>query len=500
MQAILRSSLHSNSSEDDCRNVIPKQERTQMTGPCSSRLTKRSLFLAVTLVLITACTSLAPAPPDREPAQLPGRFSIESQGISAWENWWEAWDNPQLEALISKALDNNLDIAGAWARLRRARALAEQAGSDLIPTLSLQGDASATRTYVDNSFKIENRSSNLGLQAGYELDLWGGIRSRAEAAALDVKAASEDLQAARISIAAETADAWLQVLALRREIQVLKEQIHINARLLDTLIFRLENGVASAADVTRQKQALEARRSALPGLSTQEKLTLHRLAVLTGQPDPELMEISGQDLPDSLPRPDSGLPSQLLMSRPDIRSAYLSLHSAGWDIAGTRAERLPQINISAAGNLSSPLLIPEWGDWLLRLGLNLAAPLMDGGRRLARVEQALAEQDLQAAEYAALVIGAVREVQDALAREQGQEETIQGISREKQAALEAADQSRLRYLLGQGEYTEYLDRLETLQNLERNLIQARADLLSYRVSLYRALGTGWKMAENITRQ
>ncbi|MCA1743117.1 MAG: TolC family protein, partial [Desulfovibrionales bacterium] len=297
-----------------------------------------------------------------------------------------------------------------------------------------------------------------------------------------------------ISIAAETAEAWLKLLSLRREKQVLKKQIDLSVRLLDTLIFRLEKGSATAADVTRQKQALESMSSALPGLSIQEKLTLHRLAVLTGRADPKTIEISGQELPDNLPMPDSGLPSQLLMSRPDIRSGYLSLHSAGWDTARVRADRLPQVNITAGSALSSPLLIPDWGDWLLRLGLNLAAPVVDGGLRLARVEQALADEDQQAAEYAALVLGAVSEVQDALAREEGQEKIIRGIHREKQAAQEAADQARLRYLMGQGEYTDYLSRLESLQSLERNMIQARAELLSYRVSLYRALGTGWKTA------
>ncbi|MFW5730703.1 MAG: efflux transporter outer membrane subunit [Desulfonatronovibrionaceae bacterium] len=466
-----------------------------MTDSCAYLGTGSSFLLALTLVLCTACTSLAPSSPDRDPVQLPRSFSLETQGIAGWENWWEAWDDPQLDALMSKALDNNPDIAAAYARLRRARALADQAGADRIPALTLEGESSASRTYTDNSFKTETRSSSLGLQAGYELDLWGRISSRAEAAALDLKAAREDLQVARISIAAETAETWIRLLALRREKQVLKEQIDVNSRLLDSLILRLEKGVATAAEVTRQKQALEAVRSALPALSTQERLTLNSLALLTGQADPELINISGQNLPANLPRPDAGLPSHLLMSRPDIKSAYLSLQSAGRDTARARAERLPQVNITARSLLSSPRLTPSWGDWLVRLGLNLAAPLVDGGLRLARVEQALAEEDQQTAEYAALVLGAVREVQDALAREQGQEKTIQGIEREMQAALEAADQARLRYLLGQGQYTDYLGRLESLQNLEQKLIQARADLLSHRVSLYRALGTGWKTAE-----
>ncbi|MFW6005792.1 MAG: TolC family protein, partial [Desulfonatronovibrionaceae bacterium] len=271
-----------------------------MTDSCAYLGTGSSFLLALTLVLCTACTSLAPSSPDRDPVQLPRSFSLETQGIAGWENWWEAWDDPQLDALMSKALDNNPDIAAAYARLRRARALADQAGADRIPALTLEGESSASRTYTDNSFKTETRSSSLGLQAGYELDLWGRISSRAEAAALDLKAAREDLQVARISIAAETAETWIRLLALRREKQVLKEQIDVNSRLLDSLILRLEKGVATAAEVTRQKQALEAVRSALPALSTQERLTLNSLALLTGQADPELINISGQNLPANL--------------------------------------------------------------------------------------------------------------------------------------------------------------------------------------------------------
>ncbi len=464
--------------------------------PTKFKTCTRFCILLYFLALAQACSPFAPQATDLEPVSLPEDFSLDYQGTQILDNWWESWESPELNSLVQKALDENFDLRSAWARLRQARALAERTGAGLWPEASLQGSLERSRTYQQGHLARDSEASSLGIQAAYELDLWGGIESERQARRLSAGAAYEDLQAAAASIAAEVTQTWIEVLALRQEIRVLQEQIEINQNLLSSQTLRLEKGMGTALDVTRQREILASSRADLPRLQSQERLGLHRLAVLTGGADPAGLEISSQELPRPIPRAKAGVPADLLQSRPDVRSAYLRLTSSGWDVARAKANRLPQLNISARGALSSEELSLAWGDWLYRLGADLTGPLFDAGYRRAELERALAEEDEQLAEYASVVLQAIQEVQDALAREKAQEERISRLNEQLQAARQARDQARLRYLKGQGDYLDFLIQLRSVQDLERRLVTARADLLIHRISLYRALGGGLQVSED----
>ncbi|MFO8031013.1 MAG: efflux transporter outer membrane subunit [Desulfohalobiaceae bacterium] len=455
----------------------------------------RSCLVLFFCSLVWGCSPFAPQGPELEPVALPEDFSLDYQGTQMLDNWWESWESPDLNKLVQEALDENFDIRSAWARLRQAQALAERAGAELWPEASLQGSLERTRTYQGQELVRDNESSSLGIQAGYELDLWGRIESKQEARRLEARAAYEDVQAAAASIAAEVVEAWVEVLALEQEILVLQEQIRINQDLLSSQVLRLEKGMGTGLDVTRQKEVLASSRADLPKLQSQKRLALHRLAVLTGRADPAGLRITARGLPRPVPRPEAGVPADLLESRPDVRSAYLRLASSGWDVAQAKANRLPQLDISARGALSSEELSPAWGDWLYRLGADLSATIFDAGYRQAEVQRVIAEEQEQLADYVGVVLEAVQEVQDALAREKGQEQRISRLKEELQAARQAKDQARLRYIKGQGDYLDFLTQLRSVQDLERRLVTSRADLLEYRISLYRALGGGLQKTE-----
>ncbi|MFP4588159.1 MAG: efflux transporter outer membrane subunit [Desulfohalobiaceae bacterium] len=456
----------------------------------------RSCLLLLLWVLLQACSPYAPQKKQLEPVPLPEEYSQEYQGSQVLEHWWESWQSPELNRLVQTALDENFDIRSAWARLRQARALAEQAGADAWPEANLQGSLERTRTYQDQEPVQDSESSSLGLQAAYELDLWGRISSEREARKLQAEAAYQDVQAAAVSIAAEVAKAWVQALALEQEIRVLQEQIEINSQLLAAQRLRLQKGMGTALDVSRQREVLASSRADLPNLEAQKRQALHKLAVLTGRADPGELSLESKELPSPMPRPRAGVPADLLISRPDVHSAYLKLASSGWDVAQAKARRLPQLDITARGALSSQELSLAWGDWLYSLGADLTAPLFDAGSREAEIQRLLAEEEEQVAEYAGVVLQAVQEVQDALAREKGQQERISRLKEELQAARQAREQARLRYIKGQGDYLDFLTQLRSVQGLERKLVTARADLLDYRISLYRALGGGMQGSED----
>jgi outer membrane protein TolC len=178
------------------------------------------------------------------------------------------------------------------------------------------------------------------------------------------------------------------------------------------------------------------------------------------------------------------------MSRPDVRAAYYQLRAADFEVSVARADRLPSLSLSARTAISSDDFSLAWGDWLTRLGTNFSAPLFDAGARKAEVERTRAVVDERLAEYTATVLEAIREVQDALANISGQEDRIAGLEDELRAAKQARDQARLRYLKGQSDYLNFVTQQRSVQTLQRNLVAARADLLSFQVALYRALGGG----------
>ncbi|MFW6325811.1 MAG: TolC family protein, partial [Desulfovermiculus sp.] len=161
-----------------------------------------------------------------------------------------------------------------------------------------------------------------------------------------------------------------------------------------------------------------------------------------------------------------------------------------WEVSVARADRLPSLSLSARSGLSSDSFTLAWGDWLTRLGANLSAPVFDAGSRQAEVDRAQAMAEERLAEYAATVLEAIKEVQDALANISGQQDQISMVNDELKAARQARNQASLRYLKGQNDYLNFITQERNVQDLQRNIVAARADLLSYQVALYRALGTG----------
>lgn len=450
-----------------------------------------SLFLALAIVLISGCTALAPPQRSLQPIELPAGYAWNTNGTSPVQAWWEELNSPELNRLVDMALEDNLDIRSSWARLRQAQAAAVKSRASFFPAVDTGLEASRTRTYRDYDLLTDSQSSSLDLAASFELDLWGRVRSGYRADQLSARAAHEDLRAAAISLTGEIVDTWVELLAARQEMQVVKEQIRTNEKLLELQATRFENGMASALDVTQQQELLASSKSALPPLQTGERMALNQLALLLGQADAQSISIQGQSLPDPVPQPETGVPADLLMSRPDIRAAFFRLRASDWEVSVARADRLPSLSISARTGLSSDSFSLAWGDWLTRLGTNLAAPVFDAGSRQAEVGRAKAVAEERLAEYASTVLEAIREVQDALANIDGQQERIARLKDELDAAQQARDQARLRYLKGQSDYLNFITQERNVQGLQRNMVGAQADLLSYRIALYRALGAGW---------
>jgi len=331
----------------------------------------------------------------------------------------------------------------------------------------------------------------LGLTAAYELDLWGRIGSEKEAARLSASASREDMRTAAMTLAASVAQCWAGIISMRMQKQLLEKQLQTDRTYLELVELRFRKAMVSALDVYQQKQVVEEIRSRIPLIEEQEQLLLHELALLVGKTARYPVQIRRKSLPVPEKIPATGLPADLLSMRPDVRAAGLRLQAADWDTAAARADRLPAIRLSATARYGADQMDMIFDNWLLSLAGNLTAPIFDGKRRNAEVDRTLAAADEKLWAYRRTVYTAFKEVEDALVSEEKRRQHIRALELQMDAAKRALNQADERYRRGLSEYLPVLTQIMSVQNLERNLIERRTELLTDRIRLYRALGGTW---------
>ena len=451
------------------------------------------ISLAVILLLVASCSPFKPRVRQSPAGELPPTFSLYTAESEPAKRWWEEFNDHELNALIIEMLSDNLTLKETWARLNQVRAQAVQAGAALYPDLTGTAGASYTRQRSGNGSRktVSNDNYFLGAVSSYELDLWGRVRSGRESALLEASAAREDVNAAAMTLSAEVARRWVNIIAQRMQKRLLEHQLQTNLTFLELIELRFHMAMVSALDVYQQKQVVEDIKAAIPMVEAKEQLLRHELALLLGKPPQTFLNISREDLPKPIEIPATGLPADLLSARPDLRAAWMRLWAADWQVAAARADRLPAISLTAQAHYGEGDMDVLFDNWLLSLAGNLTAPIFDGKRRAAEVDRSLAVVDEKVSAYRRTVLTAIKEVEDALVTESKQREHIKGLEKVTAAARKALKEAGNRYRKGLNDYLPVLTQLLKVQDLERNLIQQQANLLGARISLYRALGGTW---------
>jgi multidrug efflux system outer membrane protein len=453
----------------------------------------RFTTLTLILLMVASCAPFKPHERQSPEGELPRTFSLYTAESKPELRWWEEFNDPDLNGLVTEALSDNLTLKEAWSRLVQTRALAVQAGAALYPDLTGNAEAYYTRQRSDSGSQktISNEDYSLGVISSYELDLWGRIRAGRESAVLEVTAAREDLNTAAMTLTAEVVNRWANIVSQRMQKRLLEHQLQTNLTLLELIELRFRMSMVSAIDVYQQKQIIEDIMAEIPLVEAEEQVLRHELALLLGKPPGTSFKISREDLPEPAEIPATGLPADLLSSRPDLRRAGMRLQAADWQVAAARANRLPAISLTAGAQYGKGNMDVLFDNWLLSLTGNLTAPIFDGGRRAAEVDrrQAISDENLSA--YRQAVLTALKEVENALVSEAKQREHIRALENVLVTARKALEQAGIRYRNGVTDYLPVLTQLLAVQGLERNLIRQRADLLSARVSLYRSLGGTW---------
>jgi len=451
------------------------------------------IVFALLLFSVMACT---PAVPDRSsPVDLPSQFSASGEEQLP-DRWWLSFDDEILNALITRSLTDNLNLKIAWDRLSQVRAVAQKAGADAFP--SLNGEGRATRNWFrENNQSGDSNNYGLGLVAGYEVDLWGRIRSQQDAAALDVVAGLEELKAASVTLSAQVATTWYQLVEQYGQSRILNQQIATNSKALELISLQFRTGKVGIADVLQQRQLLETSRGELARIGSRTQVLEHQLAVLVGLTPDRSVASHVEFFSHLAPLPKVGIPTALLQRRPDIRAAWIKLDAADQRLAAAVADRFPRLSLSGRLETSGGEVSDLFDNWLASLAGNLVGPIIDGGRRRAEIERNRAVVAEQFHSYGQTVLDALTEVENALVRERQQHKYIANLDQQLQLATQATERIRDRYIKGGENYQRVLNASLSLQVLQRNQLTAQRELYEIRIQLCRALAGGWNMERPI---
>ena len=492
----------------DCSKTIEASPRgtgsdgaVRATGPqWGGRLGASLLGLVLVAGAAGAgCTVHHVDPRPAPPIALAERFApgeASEERLEAPDRWWRAFGDAELDDLVASALAGSLDLRRAWARLAQVAAVAQAAESGAWPQLTADAGLGGTRSVFSigppvGTLTNEQASYTLGLGARYEVDLWGRVAATEAAAAVDLRATREDLEASAMTIAGRAVDLWLQIAGERAGLALLEAQVGVARELVGLVELRFGQGLASALEVLQQRQQVAALEAQRPLAVARLEVAAQQLAVLTGRPPTATPRVTRDRLPALPPAPTTGLPIDLLGRRPDVRAAQLRAVAADHRIAAAVADRYPALALTGRTGFQSFDLAELFERWVWSLAANLTAPLFDGGRRSAEVDRVEAVRDEALLAYGQVLLQAVLEVESALASERQQREHRAQVEVQVALARQALAEAQRRYVHGLTDYLSVLTTQRTVQQGEQALLAAERQLLATRLVLYRALGGAW---------
>lgn len=434
-----------------------------------------------------------PLPPTTAMAATPGAVTAQPYASADAMDigWRDFFIDPNLAELIARALDNNRDLRVAVLNVERARAQYRIQRADRMPSVGVNG--TLTRTGGDNRSPSNEFTASVGV-VDFELDLFGRVRNLSQSALQQYFAQEEARRSAQLSLVAEIANAYLTLIADQELQRVAREALVNRQKALALTEKRHELGAVSALDLSQARTSIESARTDLSRYAGRVAQDINALTLLVGaQIDPALLparfdlQISGLR---SLP---AGLPSQVLLRRPDVLQAEHLLRSANANIGAARAAFFPSIRLTggvghASDELSS-LFDSGTKFWSFAPEINL--PIFQGGRLRGNLGVATADRDIALAQYEKSIQVGFREVADALALTRTLAEEKASQEALVTAATRAEELSRARYEAGSDSYLVLLDAQRTLYTAQQSLIATQLAEQSNRVILYKVLGGGW---------
>jgi multidrug efflux system outer membrane protein len=455
-------------------------------------------LLTFCLAFVLAACATQTKPPTFE---LPEQMNAPAAEFAGLDRWWMLFNDAQLTALIEEALQNNLDLRAAVARIDEARATLAIARSSLFPSLDASAQAARSRRSGATPFAFGPPISTVydaGLRSAYEVDLWGKLRAGRSAAEAQWYASRYSAQTVRMALAAQVASTYFNLRALDAELSVARATLATRVENLRLQRSRYSAGVANEFEVQQADAERAAVAALVPALERAVAQAESALAVLAGRSPrgvytPVVARGAELEKVSAPPEVPSGLPSDLLARRPDLRSAEANLASADARIDEARAQYFPSLSLTASyGGEStelSDLLTAPARVWSIAGGL--LQPIIGIARIGAQVDAATARREQAVIAYQQAVQSAFRDAHDALAAHRSARAVFVAQEERRAALAEALRLADLRYRNGYSSYLEVLDAQRNLLAAERERLNALRDRQTALVDLYKALGGGW---------
>jgi outer membrane protein, multidrug efflux system len=454
----------------------------------------------------TSTTTPATNYPSTEPTT---RQSVIDSQQAPWVDWWTKFDDPQLNSLVSRALGANHELAVARARVQEARAMERITKSGLYPTVDLSAAVLKNRGSAAGfgfPYGIPGEDSNLfqiGFDATYEIDLFGGIRRSIEAAGALADATVNERRAVHVTLLGEVARNYIALRALQRRLDVARANLADQRQTLDVVQRRFKNGLVRNFDLVRATAEVAATESSIPPLQAGIRQAMYGLAVLLGE-QPAALEkelTAAAPIPPAPPKVPVGMPSELLRRRPDVMRAERLLAAATAQQGVATAEFFPHLILGGTAGVQSRQFSELFSQHDPSSGFYAAGPaarwtIFDGGRRRANLDVSKARVAAALATYEGTVLAALRDVESSLtaySHDQARRESLAALTAQNREAVRIAQREYENGLI------DLLDLLEVQRNLYASqdaLAQSDQAVASDLVALYKALGGGW---ENETR-
>ena len=460
------------------------------------------LPVVLAILILTGCATVGPDyfPPETSVSkdwhtQLKGGLTAKDMDPQSLAAWWSALNDPQLSSLIERAVAGNLDLKKARARVREARARRGVTKSDLFPTLDATGSATWSRSSEDTGAGKSRDLYAAGFDAGWELDIFGGVRRSVEAAEADLRASQEDLRNVLVSLLAEVALNYIEVRTYQARIAVAEANLDAQSETYQLTLWRYQAGLSDELAVQQARYNLENTRSQIPPLRTGLEEAKNRLAVLLGEePGKVHGEVEKREpIPVTPLEVAVGVPADVLRRRPDVRRAERELAAQTARIGVATADLYPKLTLSGSIGLEALSLtnLSSSSSWNLSGGPRITWAIFKAGaiRQNIEVQSALQEQAL--IKYEAAILSALEEVENALVAYVEEQRRRQSLSEATQAAQKAVELAQQKYQTGLTDFSNVLDAERSLLSFQDQLAQSDGTVTCNLVRLYKAIGGGW---------
>ncbi|UCD82538.1 MAG: TolC family protein [Desulfobacterales bacterium] len=416
--------------------------------------------------------------------------------------WWTLFEDPTLVALVESAVQSNLDLKQAEARIRQARAARGVVAAGIGPTVDAAGTYQRSRSAGAGNGKSEGVISNqyqAGFDAGWELDIFGGVRRAIEAGDADLQAVLETRRDVMVTLTAEVARNYIDLRTFQQRIAIARQNLAAQKHSAALTRQRFRSGFAGGLDVANADAQVATTAAQIPLLESSARQSIYSLSVLLGMaPAALLPELSPPEIiPAAPPLPPPGVPADLLRRRPDIRRAEAEIHAATARIGVATADLFPKFTIfGAAGMRSSDF--SSWFNWTSRIwsfGPSVSWNVFDMDRTRSNIELQQALQDQSFITYRQTILNALQEVENALIASEKEAEHRRALVEAVDANRKAVDLATMLYSQGHTDFLNVLDAQRSLYAAEDALVQSTGSVSTNLVALFKALGGGWSEAQ-----